>query len=126
MINEKEKLSLNMTNRHEDNTDTDTRDNNNVNKINNNKEKETNGNSLKKKASPTRSLDLPKYGAIRKQLSPEKFILDSPIADLPTPVNEDAETTEFWSKLRCGSLRTEEVAEREKQKLERMKNRQSR
>ena len=126
MINEKEKLSLNMTNRHEDTTDTDTRDNNNVNKINNNKEKETNGNSLKKKASPTRSLDLPKYGAIRKQLSPEKFILDSPIADLPTPVNEDAETTEFWSKLRCGSLRTEEVAEREKQKQERMKNRQSR
>merc|ERR1712025_963108 len=104
----------------------DTRDNNNVNKINNNKEKETNGNSLKKKASPTRSLDLPKYGAIRKQLSPEKFILDSPIADLPTPVNEDAETTEFWSKLRCGSLRTEEVAEREKQKQERMKNRQNR
>merc|ERR1711902_369266 len=35
-------------------------------------------------------------------------------------------TTEFWSKLRCGSLRTEEVAEREKQKQERMKNRQSR
>jgi len=126
MINEKEKLSLNMTKRHDDTTDNDNRDNNNANKINNNKEKETNGNSLKKKASPTRSLDLPKYGAIRKQLSPEKFILDSPIADLPTPVNEDAETTEFWSKLRCGSLRTEEVAEREKQKQERMKNRQSR
>merc|ERR1712012_991930 len=99
----------------------------NDNKTNNN-ENEANGNNTttKKKASPIRSLDLPKYGAIRKQLSPEKFILDSPIADLPTPVNEDAETTEFWSKLRCGSLRTEEVAEREKQKQERMKNRQSR
>merc|ERR1712079_312655 len=62
----------------------------------------------------------------RKQLSPEKVILDSPVADIPTPVNEDAETTEFWAKLRCGSLRTEEGAEREKQKQERIKNRQSR
>merc|ERR1712012_1273093 len=99
----------------------------NDNKTNNN-ENEANGNNTttKKKAIPIRSLDLPKYGAIRKSLSPEKFIVESPVADIPTPVNEDAETTEFWSKLRCGSLRTEEVAEREKQKQERMKNRQSR
>ena len=126
MIQEKEKLSLikNMTNRHEDthgDTETETT---NKNKLNNNNNHEINGN--KKKTSPNRSLDLPKYGAIRKQISPEKFIIDSPIADLPTPVNEDAETTEFWSKLRCGSLRTEELAEREKQKQERAKNRASR
>merc|ERR1712045_693591 len=85
-----------------------------------------NGNK-EKKISPLRSLDLTKYGAIKKRLSPEHFIIDpATIPDIPTPVNEDAETTEFWSKLRCGSLRTEEVAEREKQRQERMKNRQSR
>lgn len=123
MINEEEILSVNtnMTRRHEDTTDTVATDNND-NNVNDN-DRERNGN---KRISPNRSLDLPKYGAIRKQLSPEKFILDSPVADLPTPVNEDAETTEFWAKLRCGSLRTEEVAEREKQKQERIKNRQSR
>jgi len=133
MIDDKEKLSLNnnMTNNRHDTTDEkDNIDNNNVDNksVNNNNEKQVkkdpgNGN---KKVSPVRSLDLPKYGAIRKSLSPEKFILDSPVADIPTPVNEDAETTEFWSKLRCGSLRTEEVAEREKQKQLRLKNRQSR
>ena len=134
MIDDKEKLSLNnnMTNNRHDTTDEkDNIDNNNVdteNINNNNSEKQGKkepGNGSKK-VSPVRSLDLPKYGAIRKSLSPEKFILDSPIADIPTPVNEDAETTEFWSKLRCGSLRTEEVAEREKQKQLRLKNRQSR
>ena len=125
MIEEKVKLSLNMTRRQDDSM-TEIHDVND-NKTNNN-ENEANGNNTttKKKASPIRSLDLPKYGAIRKSLSPEKFIVESPVADIPTPVNEDAETTEFWSKLRCGSLRTEEVAEREKQKQERMKNRQSR
>ena len=126
MIDDKEKLSLNnnMTNRPETSDKKDNTDNNNENVNDNEKEKkEPNGN---KKISPNRSLDLPKYGAIRKSLSPEKFILDSPVADIPTPVNEDAETTEFWSKLRCGSLRTEEVAEREKQKQLRLKNRQSR
>merc|ERR1712095_185689 len=120
-----------MTNNRHDTTDEkDNIDNNNVDNksVNNNNEDQgkkepVNGN---KKISPVRSLDLPKYGAIRKSLSPEKFILDSPVADIPTPVNEDAETTEFWSKLRCGSLRTEEVAEREKQKQLRLKNRQSR
>lgn len=129
MIDEKEKLSLNvenignMTHRHDTTEDKQTNDiiENKLN--NNNNEKEINGN---KKSILNRSLDLPKYGAIRKSLSPEKFILDSPVSDLPTPVNEDAETTEFWSKLRCGSLRTEEVAEREKQKLERQKQRASR
>ena len=125
MIEDKVKLSLNMTRRQDDSM-TEIHDVND-NKTNNN-ENEANGNNTttKKKASPIRSLDLPKYGAIRKSLSPEKFIVESPVADIPTPVNEDAETTEFWSKLRCGSLRTEEVAEREKQKQERMKNRQSR
>jgi len=129
MIDDKEKLSLNnnMTNHRHDTTDEkDNIDNNNVDntKVNNNNEKQ--GKKEPKKVSPVRSLDLPKYGAIRKSLSPEKFILDSPVADIPTPVNEDAETTEFWSKLRCGSLRTEEVAEREKQKQLRLKNRQQR
>jgi len=125
MIEDKVKLSLNMTRRQDDSM-TEIYDVND-NKTNNNAN-EANGNNTttKKKASPIRSLDLPKYGAIRKSLSPEKFIVESPVADIPTPVNEDAETTEFWSKLRCGSLRTEEVAEREKQKQERMKNRQSR
>merc|ERR1712012_783126 len=99
----------------------------NDNKTNNNeKQVKKDSGYENKKVSPVRSLDLPKYGAIRKSLSPEKFILDSPVADIPTPVNEDAETTEFWSKLRCGSLRTEEVAEREEQKQLRLKNRQSR
>jgi len=129
MIDDKEKLSLNnnMTNhRHDTSDEKDNIDNNNVDntKVNNNNEKQ--GKKEPKKVSPVRSLDLPKYGAIRKSLSPEKFILDSPVADIPTPVNEDAETTEFWSKLRCGSLRTEEVAEREKQKQLRLKNRQQR
>jgi len=129
MIDDKEKLSLNnnMTNhRHDTSDEKDNIDNNNVDntKVNNNNESK--GKKEPKKVSPVRSLDLPKYGAIRKSLSPEKFILDSPVADIPTPVNEDAETTEFWSKLRCGSLRTEEVAEREKQKQLRLKNRQQR
>lgn len=129
MIDDKEKLSLNnnMTNhRHDTSDEKDNIDNINVDntKVNNNNEKQ--GKKEPKKVSPVRSLDLPKYGAIRKSLSPEKFILDSPVADIPTPVNEDAETTEFWSKLRCGSLRTEEVAEREKQKQLRLKNRQQR
>lgn len=124
MIDDKEKLSLNnnMTNhRHDTSDEKDNIDNNNVDntKVNNNNESK--GKKEPKKVSPVRSLDLPKYGAIRKSLSPEKFILD-----IPTPVNEDAETTEFWSKLRCGSLRTEEVAEREKQKQLRLKNRQQR
>jgi len=134
MIDDKEKLSLNnnMTNHRHDTTDEkDNIDNNNVDntKVNNNNNNEKQGKIKEpgnKKVSPVRSLDLPKYGAIRKSLSPEKFILDSPVADIPTPVNEDAETTEFWSKLRCGSLRTEEVAEREKQKQLRLKNRQQR
>merc|ERR1711988_660273 len=119
MINEEVILSVNtnMTRRHEDTTDTVTTDDND-NNVNDN-DRERNGN---KRTSPNRSLDLPKYGAIRKQLSPEKFVLDSPVPDLPTPVNEDAETTEFWAKLRCGARRTEEVAEREKQKQEIIKN----
>lgn len=120
-----------MTNhRHDTSDEKDNIDNNNVDntKVNNNNESKGKKEPKKepKKVSPVRSLDLPKYGAIRKSLSPEKFILDSPVADIPTPVNEDAETTEFWSKLRCGSLRTEEVAEREKQKQLRLKNRQQR
>ena len=132
MIDEKTKLSLNIMTKKDETLTQDKnkndRNDNSRNKVNNNNEHQANGNSSssRKKASPIRSLDLPKYGAIRKSLSPEKFIIESPVADIPTPVNEDAETTEFWSKLRCGSLRTEEVAEREKQKQERMKNRQSR
>merc|ERR1719411_1877137 len=77
------------------------------------------------KISPVRSLDLSTLGAIRK-FNQENYGLESPVSDLPTPENEDAETSELWAKLRCGSLRTEEVAEREKQKQERMKNRQNR
>lgn len=43
-----------------------------------------------------------------------------------TKDEEDDEMAELWAKLRCGSLRTEEVAERERQKQERLKNRQNR
>merc|ERR1719411_1691233 len=77
------------------------------------------------KISPVRSLDLSTLGAIRK-FNQENYVLDSPVSDLPTPENEDAETSELWAKLRCGSLRTEEVAEREKQKQERQAKRQNR
>ena len=42
-----------------------------------------------------------------------------------TPAKEE-DTDELWAKLRCGSLRTEEVAEREKQKQERLAKRQNR
>jgi len=125
MTHQQEKLSANMTPR-QDSTD-DKHDDNDNDKV-----LDANYNDKKKSASPKaatvhplRNLDLTNYGAIRK-LSPDKFLPDTPVSDLPTPVNEDAETTEFWSKLRCGSLRVEEVAEREKQKAERMKNRQNR
>jgi len=118
MINEPRKLSDKMTPRQD--TDNDKHDDND-NKI----EKATIKKKEPPKLSPVRSLDLSKFGAIRKY-SPPTFSLESPVADLPTPENEDAETSELWAKLRCGSLRTEEVAEREKQKQERMKNRQNR
>merc|ERR1719411_2423709 len=77
------------------------------------------------KISPVRSLDLSTLGAIRK-FNQENYVLDSPVSDLPTPENEDAETSELWAKLRCGSLRTEEVAEREKQKEKQKQQRKNR
>jgi len=118
MINEPDKLSDKMTPRQD--TDTDNHDDND-NKI----DKEQMNKKESPKISPVRSLDLSTLGAIRK-FNQENYVLDSPVSDLPTPENEDAETSELWAKLRCGSLRTEEVAEREKQKQERMKNRQNR
>lgn len=118
MINEPDKLSDKMTPRQD--TDTDKHDNND-NKL----EKEPIRRKDPPKISPVRSLDLSNFGAIRK-FNRENYALESPVSDLPTPENEDAETSELWAKLRCGSLRTEEVAEREKQKQERMKNRQNR
>ena len=118
MINEPDKLSDKMTPRQD--TDTDNHDDND-NKI----DKEQMRKKESPKISPVRSLDLSTLGAIRK-FNQENYVLDSPVSDLPTPENEDAETSELWAKLRCGSLRTEEVAEREKQKQERMKNRQNR
>jgi len=118
MINEPDKLSDKMTPRQD--TDTDKHDDND-NKI----EKETISKKVSPEISPVRSLDLSHIGAIRK-FSRNNLALESPVSDLPTPENEDAETSELWAKLRCGSLRTEEVAEREKQKQERMKNRQNR
>jgi len=75
MIDDKEKLSLNnnMTNHRHDTTDEkDNIDNNNVDnntKVNNNNNNEKQGKIKEpgnKKVSPVRSLDLPKYGAIRK------------------------------------------------------------
>jgi len=117
MINEPDKLSDNMTPRQD--ADTDKNDDNDSN------DNETTSSKESLKISPARSLDLSDLGAIRK-FSRDDFTLDSPISDLPTPENEDPETSELWAKLRCGSLRTEEVAEREKQKQERMKNRQNR
>jgi len=125
MIDGKEKLTT-MTQKFDNETDQDGNKPDDDDKVNSNR---NNGNK-EKRISPLRSLDLSKYGAVKKTLpplSPEHFIIDpASIPDIPTPVNEDAETTEFWSKLRCGSLRTEEVAEREKQRQLRMKNRQSR
>jgi len=118
MINEPDKLSDKMTPRQD--TDTDNHDDND-----NNIDKEQINRKESPKISPVRSLDLSSMGAIRK-FNKENCVLDSPVSDLPTPENEDAETSELWAKLRCGSLRTEEVAEREKQKQERMKNRQNR
>jgi len=118
MINEPDKLSDKMTPRQD--TDTDNHDDND-NKI----DKEPIRRKVPLKISPVRSLDLSSLGAIRK-FNRENYVLESPVSDLPTPENEDAETSELWAKLRCGSLRTEEVAEREKQKQERMKNRQNR
>jgi len=118
MINEPDKLSDKMTPRQD--TDTDNHDDND-----NNIDKEQISRKESPKISPVRSLDLSSMGAIRK-FNKENCVLDSPVSDLPTPENEDAETSELWAKLRCGSLRTEEVAEREKQKQERMKNRQNR
>lgn len=118
MINEPDKLSDKMTPRQD--TDTDKHDDND-NKL----EKEPIRRKESPKISPVRSLDLSSFGAIRK-FNRENYVLESPVSDLPTPENEDAETSELWAKLRCGSLRTEEVAEREKQKQERMKNRQNR
>lgn len=118
MINEPDKLSDKMTPRQD--TDTDNHDDND-NKI----DKEQMKKKESPKISPVRSLDLSTLGAIRK-FNQDNYVLDSPVSDLPTPENEDAETSELWAKLRCGSLRTEEVAEREKQKQERMKNRQNR
>lgn len=118
MINEPDKLSDKMTPRQD--TDTDKHDDND-NKL----EKEPIRRKDPPKISPVRSLDLSNFGAIRK-FNRENYALESPVSDLPTPENEDAETSELWAKLRCGSLRTEEVAEREKQKQERMKNRQNR
>jgi len=118
MINEPDKLSDKMTPRQD--TDTDNHDDND-NKI----DKEEIKKKESPKISPVRSLDLSTLGAIRK-FNQDNYVLDSPVSDLPTPENEDAETSELWAKLRCGSLRTEEVAEREKQKQERMKNRQNR
>jgi hypothetical protein len=44
----------------------------------------------------------------------------------PTTKEDDDDMAELWAKLRCGSLRTEEVAERERKKEERLKNRQNR
>ena len=112
-----------MTQKFDNDTDQDGNKQDDEDEVRNN----LNNGNKEQKISPLRSLDLTKYGAIKKRLSPEHFIIDpASIPDIPTPVNEDAETTEFWSKLRCGSLRTEEVAEREKQRQERMKNRQSR
>jgi len=118
MINQSDKLSDNMTPRQD--TDTDKHDDND-NQI----EKETISKKETPEISPVRRLDLSDIGAIRK-FSREPLALESPVSDLPTPENEDAETSELWAKLRCGSLRTEEVAEREKQKQERLKNRQNR
>lgn len=118
MINEPDKLSDKMTPRQD--TDNDNHDDND-NKI----EKKPVNRKESPKISPVRSLDLSSLGAIRK-FNKDNYVLDSPVSDLPTPENEDAETSELWAKLRCGSLRTEEVAEREKQKQERMKNRQNR
>ena len=119
MIDGKEKHTK-MTQKFDNETDQDGKKHDDDDNVHSNRNKEH-------RISPLRSLDLSKYGAIKKRLSPEHFIIDpTSIPDIPTPVNEDAETTEFWSKLRCGSLRTEEVAEREKQRQLRMKNRQSR
>eukprot|EP00092_Neocalanus_flemingeri_P005534 GFUD01005964.1.p1 GENE.GFUD01005964.1~~GFUD01005964.1.p1 ORF type:complete len:437 (-),score=109.54 GFUD01005964.1:1185-2495(-) len=119
MINEPDKLSDKMTPRQD--IDADKHDDND-NKI----EKEKIRKKEPPKISPVRSLDLSHIGAIRKFSRDNREKLESPVSDLPTPENEDAETSELWAKLRCGSLRTEEVAEREKQKQERMKNRQNR
>lgn len=44
----------------------------------------------------------------------------------PASKEDDDGMAELWAKLRCGSLSAEEVAERERQKQERMKNRQNR
>ena len=118
----KEKLTE-MTQKFDNETDQDGNKQDDDDTVNSNKNLE----NKEQRISPLRSLDLSKYGAIKKRLSPEHFIIDpTSIPDIPTPVNEDKETTEFWSKLRCGSLRTEEGAEREKQRQLRMKNRQSR
>jgi len=52
-------------------------------------------------------------------------LLSALTPDEPREAKEE-DTDELWAKLRCGSLRTEEVAEREKQKQERLAKRQNR
>jgi len=52
-------------------------------------------------------------------------LLSALTPDEPRETKEE-DTDELWAKLRCGSLRTEEVAEREKQKQERLAKRQNR
>ena len=52
-------------------------------------------------------------------------LLSALTPDEPREAKEE-DTDELWAKLRCGSLRTEEVAEREKQKQERQAKRQNR
>ena len=75
---------------------------------------------------PSQSLIRPSLELVPPKRSPTvDSLLSALTPDEPRELKEE-DTDELWAKLRCGSLRTEEVAEREKQKQDRLAKRQNR
>lgn len=75
---------------------------------------------------PASTLIRPSLELVPPKRSPTvDSLLSALTPDEPRETKEE-DTDELWAKLRCGSLRTEEVAEREKQKQERLAKRQNR
>jgi len=65
---------------------------------------------------------------LSRSLTPQLKSPDTPLSPQKKAIskNDDDGMEELWAKLRCGSLSAEEVAERERKKAERQKNRQNR
>lgn len=77
-------------------------------------------------AAPDTAVIRPSLELVPPKRSPTvDSLLSALTPDEPRETKEE-DTDELWAKLRCGSLRTEEVAEREKQKKERLAKRQNR